>query len=114
MSEKRSAKRRHLIYYLGVDDRQTEGLVGRVVDITAGGMRLISENAVDPGGTFRLRMVLPREFEHKQEITFGATSRWCTRDANPQWFSIGFEFKDISPADITIIEDLIREFAFKD
>jgi hypothetical protein len=44
MPEKRKLKRRQLIYYLRVLDRDSGALVGRLVDITTEGVMLLSES----------------------------------------------------------------------
>jgi c-di-GMP-binding flagellar brake protein YcgR len=114
MVEKRRARRRHIIYYLRVFDRKTNQLVGQLVDITTSGMKLVSENTIEPDTCFELRMVLPEEIDKKKEITFAVKSMWCKRDVNPNFFSIGFEFEDISTEDISIIKNLIYDFSFRD
>ena len=112
--EKRRAKRRNIIYYLRVFERNTDLLVGQLVDITTSGMRLVSEKPVDPDTFYQLRMVLPEEIDQKKEITFDVKSMWCKRDVNPDFYTIGFEFEDVSTDDIKIIKNLIYDFSFRD
>lgn len=114
MVEKRKAKRRHIIYYLRVFDRKTDRLVGQLVDITTSGMKLVSENSIEPDTHYQLRMVLPEEIEKKKEITFEVRSLWCKPDVNPNFYSSGFEFEDISTEDIQIVKNLIYDFSFRD
>ncbi|MGE0082909.1 MAG: PilZ domain-containing protein [Desulfococcaceae bacterium] len=114
MPNQRKAKRRHIIYYLRVLDRNTGQLIGQLVDITTEGIKLISENPVDPETFLQLRMLLPDEINRKSEISFDVESMWCKRDINPNFFSIGFEFVDISQEDINIIKNLIYDFSFRD
>lgn len=114
MAEKRKDKRRNIIYYLRVFDRNTDQLVGQLVDITTSGMKLVSETPIESDAVFQLRMVLPEEIGQKKEIGFDVKSMWCKRDVNPNFFSIGFEFEDISTEDIKIIQNLIYEFSFRD
>ncbi len=114
MTEKRKAKRRHIIYYLRVFDRKTDQLIGQMVDITTNGMKLVSKSAIEPETSLELRMVLPEEIDNQTEILFDAKSLWCKRDINPNFFSVGFEFIRISPEDVNIIKNLIYEFSFRD
>ncbi len=113
MSEKRKLKRRHLIYYLSVYDRNTEELVGQLVDITTEGIMLTSEKPMEPGVDLALKMNLPEEINGNNHITFDAKSLWCKKDVNPNFFAIGLEFIDISRREIRIIENLIYEFSFQ-
>ncbi len=114
MVEKRKWKRRHIIYYLKCYYKDTDELVGQLVDITTSGLKLVTENSVEPGRIIDLRMVLPEEIDNKKEIFFTVRSLWCKRDINPKYFSIGCEFEDISREDMNIIETLIYEYAFRD
>ena len=114
MVEKRRTKRRHIIYYLRVFDKKTDQLVGQLVDITTSGMKLVSENSIEPDSYYEFRLVLPEEIDKKKEIAFAVKSMWCKRDVNPNFYSIGFEFEDISTEDINIIKNLIYDFSFHD
>jgi len=114
MPDKRREKRRQLIYYLRVVDRSTNQLVGQLVDITTEGIKLVSENSVEPETLYKLKMALPEEMENKKEISFDAVCQWCKRDINPNFYSIGFVFNKISNHDVNIIKNLIYEFSFRD
>lgn len=111
--KERKLKRRHLIYYLQVEDIQTGTTVGHVVDITTEGLKLVSEKALDPGLNFHLRMRLPMEDDENREITFKAVSRWTEKDVNPAFFLTGFSM-EISDEDQRAINHLVEEFGFQD
>ena len=94
MVEKRQLKRRHLIYYLRVFDRTTDQLIGYLVDITTGGLKLMSEEPLDINKTLQLRMELPVETSHKfinKPVTFDAVSLRSDVDVNPQFYITGFK-----------------------
>lgn len=114
MPDKRREKRKQLIYYLRVVDRNTDKLFGQLVDITTEGMKLVSEKPVEPDTTYELKMLLPEEIENRKEVYFEANCQWCKRDVNPNFYSIGFEFIRISTQDINIIKNLIYDFSFRD
>ncbi|MHC1782711.1 MAG: PilZ domain-containing protein [Anaerolineaceae bacterium] len=114
MVEKRKYQRRHLIYYLRVFDRDTVNLIGHLVDITAEGVMVISENPIEVGKTFHMRMILPKEFFGKEQINFEAVSRWADKDINPSFYDTGFQLQDISEENIQIITQLIEDFGFND
>ena len=54
----RSMKRRHLIYYLKVLDRDTEELLGFLVDITTKGFMVMSEKPIERDKVFHLKILL--------------------------------------------------------
>jgi c-di-GMP-binding flagellar brake protein YcgR len=112
MTGKRKLKRRHLIYYLNVYDTNTDRLLGQLVDITTEGMMLTSDDPIEENVFFELRMVLPEAIEAKEEILFDARSLYCRQDVNPDLYSTGFKFENISENDQKIIENLINEYSF--
>ncbi len=112
MVDKRTIKRRHLIYYLSVFDKKEDQLVGQLVDISTRGIMLTSENPIEKGKEFELRMVLPDVIEGDNQISFEAKSVWCEKDVNPYFYGIGLEFTEISRKTMSIIESLIQDFSF--
>jgi len=114
MQGKRKLKRRHLIYYLRVFEKKADQLIGHMVDISSGGMMLISEDPIKTGMVFDLRMVLPVELEGSREITFSAESMWCRADENPDFYNTGFQWINPSSEHIKTIDHLVQKFCFKE
>lgn len=113
MKEKRKLKRRHLIFYLRVYDKNTGQLVGRLVDITSEGIMLNSENPIPTDTVFQLQMFLPEEFD-KERLDFDAKSIWCKPDVNRDLFVTGLKLLNVANRDTEIIENLIDEYGFQD
>ena len=114
MEDRRGIKRRHLIYYLRVFDRKTMQVIGHLVDITAAGLMLIIESAIQPNVTFDLRLDLPRDILAKVHLDFRAQSLWSKPDVNPDFYVTGFKFLNVEPGDVEVISHLIDEFGFRD
>lgn len=114
MEVKRKQKRRDLLTYLRVFGENAEQPIGHLVDITTEGMMLISEEPIETGKVFQLRVVLPAEIEGSKEVTFSAKSMWCREDENPAFRNTGFQLIDPSPEHIKIIEHLIQHYCFKE
>jgi hypothetical protein len=114
VNEKRSMKRRHLIYYLRIFVQDTNQMLGHLVDITPGGVMCISEELIESGKNFKLRMLLPSGIYGRDHLDFEAESRWSKRDINPDFFDTGFQFTLIDPKDQEIINHLIEEYGFND
>lgn len=112
MLEKRKHKRKNLLYYLPVIDRNTGGQIGHLVDITRDGMMLISKEPIEKGLMFQIRIELPAVISGHVQIEFDAESRWNTKDVNPEFFDTGFRFRDINVRTAAIIEQLISEHGF--
>lgn len=113
MLEKRKLKRCHLIYYLRVFNKNTQELLGHLVDVHTEGMMLLSETPIETPANFQLQMILPEEILGTQTWNFEAQSKWCGLDANPQFYKTGFQFLYAFPHDIELIENLIEDYGFR-
>lgn len=115
MNERRLLKRRHLIYYLSVDDLDTGRALGHLVDVTAEGIMLMSQEPIPEGLVFRLRMTIPAGAEGtRQTIEFQAKSVRSSTDVNPDFFDTGFHMVSLTPAQLGLIETLIDDHGFRD
>jgi c-di-GMP-binding flagellar brake protein YcgR len=110
----RQADRWHLVFYLRVFDGSSRNILGHVVDISEEGMMLICDNPVEMNEDYRLRMHLPRQVKDRDEIIFAATSRWCKKDNNPDFYLAGFQIHDLLPATREVIVNLIKQFSYND
>ncbi len=114
MTENRSLKRWHLIYYLRVFDQDTDSLLGHLVDITTEGMKMVSEKPILTEKEFRIRMEVPLKSSSAEEVSLNAHSLWCSKDANPDFYATGFRLINPERAVINIIRALIDELSFND
>jgi len=112
--ERRGLKRRHLIYYLRVFDRDLDRLMGHLVDVTSEGVMVISEHPIQAERTYRMGMVLPEGPEGNRQIAFRARSIWCQKDVNPSFYAAGFQLLNLPQKDVETINWLIDEFGFQD
>jgi c-di-GMP-binding flagellar brake protein YcgR len=113
MKEKRQHKRVNLIYYLEILDEKTDKLLGYLVDISNGGLMMISEEQMQAGMELQLKMCLPEVEYGNKAITFKANSRWSKLDVNPAFYASGHEFSEIGPVEAETVASLIERFAFK-
>lgn len=112
--EMRKVERRHLVFYLRVFDGMSSSVIGHIVDISAQGVMLVSDNPVPVNEKYSLRMRLPSEIADKEEIVFSATCCWCKKDVNPDFYIIGFRMHDLTPEIEKYILCLIEDFSFND
>ena len=114
MSERRINPRRYLKSYLQVLDRNTENIVGHLVNISQDGAMMISENPISEDTSLRLRLVMPEKFEGNDSIDIRSYSVWCQRDRfNPELYATGFKIERIHQTDETFIERFIEKFCLK-
>ena len=110
--EKRTLPRKQLIFYPAVYRKGGKKILGRVVDITTEGMRLLSETPV-AAGSHKLRMELPRYLPETEKVTFTADAVWSGSDVNPDYQCTGLRITDISERDVRRIEYLIGRSSFR-
>jgi len=110
----RTLKRRHLIYYLEVYDDETGDLLGHLVDLTTGGIKLISKHPIETEKAFSLRMMLPEGYFREKMLHFDGLSKWCDNDVNPEFFVTGFEVQKLEKKVRKHIVNLITWLGFND
>lgn len=108
--ERRKLERVQLYYYLKVFDRDTDKVVGRLVDITPEGLMLICESKLKPDTAYRFYMTLPDGFDYKRHVEFDAVCRWCKPDVNQKYYDAGFHLTRIDRRDKTLILDLMEDY----
>ncbi|MHB9028686.1 MAG: PilZ domain-containing protein [Candidatus Latescibacterota bacterium] len=114
MSEKRKLHRSNLIYYLKVIDRDTDALLGHLVDITSEGIMLISEKPIPEKILYNLRLEFPHEIFGQETLDFSALSLWCRPDLNPVFHDTGFKLQDVPLEHVLTIKKLVSELGFND
>ena len=114
MNDKRTMKRRHLIYYLRVFDSKNDSLVGHVIDITAEGIKLFSEGPIEIGKEFKFKMALPEFMEESGVVEFEGICAWSKRDANPDLYLMGFKLDKLAEKEDKLIRKLVKEAGFQD
>ncbi len=109
---RRAIRRRHLIYYLRVWDRESGALLGHVVDITTEGLMLVSEQPIPLNKKFNLEMHWRDDDGEPRQIRFEAESRWRERDVNAAFYDTGFKILDSAAEVLIPIRDVIDEYGF--
>jgi hypothetical protein len=110
MIDKRKTSRKIADEVLEVADQITGTIVGRVVNISAEGLMLLSEEPIVTGSVYQLKMELPSSESDSKSIAFGAEAVWSMEATQPESFWTGFRIIDISSDDVILIDDLIMEW----
>ncbi|RKX27011.1 MAG: hypothetical protein DRP45_02135 [Candidatus Zixiibacteriota bacterium] len=112
MADARALQRKQPICYLRVFDRNSNRMVGRVIDITTEGVRLVSETPLPENTTVQLRMPMPEAVQPGLQVSFDADVKWSGLDINPEYIDTGLMMTDITDADRLAIHRLVRSYAF--
>ena len=113
MDERRTLRRQHIMFYSRVFDRQTGAFMGYLGNLTETGAMIISEESLEKGITFNLRIDLPEDIYGKPLLNLIARSVWCQRDIDPNFYNIGFALQDISEDDINVIMQIIDDYGLQ-
>lgn len=115
-NNQRQDDRRHLIYYLKVENRVTHEVIGRVVDITANGLLLISNDKFDEKSKIPVRIELGDELFQKmhQHLELDIECRWSKKDINPSYYVNGFSFINNNDESDLIIRKLVEILGFRE
>ncbi|MCG7976847.1 MAG: PilZ domain-containing protein [Candidatus Thiodiazotropha endolucinida] len=110
MQEQRHSPRKVANEVLIITDQITGSHIGRVVNISAEGLMLLSDEAMVTGSVYQLDLILPIPKNDQKKISFTAEAVWCTEASQPDSFWSGFHIIDINPDDVLIIDELILDW----
>jgi hypothetical protein len=110
MQEQRHSQRKVANDVLIIADQITGTHIGRVVNISAEGLMLLSDEPMVTGSVYQLDLVLPYPKQDKEKIQFAAEAVWCAEASQPDSFWSGFHIIDIASEDIQIIDELILDW----
>ncbi len=107
--EQRRAFRRPVLYRLDVTDESNE-LVGYLVDISLGGMRVRCVPGLEVKDVRQLRIVLPRWMEMFEFLPVPGRFAWC-KPFGERRSEGGFVFGDLTGERVARLETLIDKIA---
>jgi hypothetical protein len=111
MNERRELRRRRLVRSIEVYDLATERVLGKGLDITVGGMLLITPIPVPSDSELELRLTLPAPMFGREYLELAAKAVWRKRDADAGMFDIGLEFTRVSTRDKEIIRQMMSVYS---
>ena len=99
MQEQRQYPRLPISNDLPVTDTNSGKVLGRMVNLSAGGMMLYVNNRVASHSVFQISFYLPEGSASGNPVKMGVESLWCSVSDNPNGFWVGFHVIDISEDD---------------
>lgn len=113
MRDKRNAPRRDTIYYLPVIDARSEQPVGRVVDVSDGGMMMVCDHAPEVGTRIAAVVSLPDRIAAATSFQCILTVRWRRPDHNPALTLVGCQM-EVGPGDRDTVRTVSEHYSFHD
>ena len=109
--ERRRLNRRRFSYYMRVMNERSGRLIGHLSDISTGGFRLDSQQAVPVNTDYAMRIDVPDEIGSKNFMMFVARSRWCQLDPlDNVSYNAGFQIVNMSPGDLEIFGRMFEKY----
>ncbi len=114
MKERRKEQRKSLMAYTQVYDLYGGNLLGYLGDLTLLGVMAIGAKALAENTELTIAIELPDLSNiAAPRIVLPARVAWVKPDVSPQFFNIGFEFKEVAPEQKKIIEAVIANYEFR-
>jgi Tfp pilus assembly protein PilZ len=114
MQERRKLPRKNLVNYSQIFDQYGGRLLGYLDDLNVRGAMVIGEKPISVDTELTLAFELPDLPGIKtSRMSLPARVVWCQPDLSPQYFNIGFEFREVTPEQETIINSLMQQYEFR-
>jgi hypothetical protein len=110
MEDYRHRPRKNTPHLVKVLQNETGRTVGRVVDITADGMMMVTQDKIVVGKVYEFRIILPVMVHHRTEICLEAKAVWSKSDGNPNYSKCGFKFINLPGEEGFLLEDVMHKF----
>jgi c-di-GMP-binding flagellar brake protein YcgR len=108
-AERREYERYGADFHLAVLEPNNDAPLGQLVDISMGGMRLLSERPIATGAQLELILDIALESGRAEKVALQAESVWGKEDDNPGFYQTGFRFLNLSRAATEAVEAIIQE-----
>jgi Tfp pilus assembly protein PilZ len=114
MDERRKEERKNLMAYTPVYDLYTGTMFGHLGDLSFFGLMVIGDKPAKEGLEITLAIELPElPAIMAKRITLPARVVWVKPDISPEFFNIGFQFKEVTPEQKTVIAAIIENYEFR-
>ena len=114
MPERRKYKRSRSPQLLPVIDVYADQSIGRLVDLSLGGMLMMAMQPIPTHRIFQLQVKLPEKFNGGDIIEFGAESVWGDPPGHMGTCWAGFQVIDMSEKNKDLVSELVEHWAKQD
>lgn len=114
MQEKRKQPRKSLISYSQVFDLYGGSLLGYLADMNLLGAMVIGQKGVEVESAITLQIEVPElDGIAVKRLAIPARAVWCQPDLSPEYFNIGFEFKEVNEEQKKVIQAIMDKYEFQ-
>jgi hypothetical protein len=108
MRDKRRQPRRNSPHRINVLSAADEKVLGRLVNITIGGLMFLSETSYPARTVLDLRLPLPTMANGKLSIDVTGRVLWSRPDTNPRFNRVGLAFDALGAEEGYLIETVLQ------
>jgi len=108
MRDKRRHQRPKSPHRINVLSATDDRILGRLVDVTAGGLMFLTDREYEEGMVLQLRLPLPRMANGKTAIEVEGPVIWTREDQNPRFQRVGLRFDHLGAEEAYIIETVLQ------
>ncbi len=108
--ERRKSPRKRLSAELTLFDRATGANVGRLVNLSEGGLRLVAKKPFTAGQRMVFSMVLPQMVRGSTTVSFEAVAVWTQQASYGGDTAAGFRFVELKPEALEVIRYLLEKY----
>ena len=114
MQERRKEQRKNLMAYTQVFDLYGGYLLGYLGDLHLNGAMVIGNTLMTENTEITLAIELP-ELPNisMSRITIPARVVWYQQDISPEFFNVGFEFKEVTDEQKIVIKAIMENYEFR-
>jgi len=114
MNEQRKDTRKKLMSFTTVYDSVSHTLIGYVGNINLLGVMVVGEHPVEVGKETILHIELPTSTENiDNKLVMPVRAAWCKQEESAHSYTIGFEFKEITPTQAVTIQAVLDRYHFR-
>jgi len=110
MTNTRSNERRYTTDYLVVYDSETDNPIGRILNLSETGLKMITDEKIEVGSNREVRLKLPDFIKGCRETILEIECRWCKFNKRNDWYECGFTLENLSDFNLKIIRELLYEW----
>lgn len=109
--EHRLYRRRSISISFRVYDAETGRFIGRIGDISKGGLLVYGPERLLTGQLYRLRIELPDDHGKQRSVMLPAKAMWSGHDTNPEFCSTGFRLYELDrPENEAALKSMLSRF----
>ena len=108
--ERRKSPRKRLSAELTIFDRSTGANIGRLVNLSESGLRLVSKKPFAEGQRMVFSMILPQMVRGSTTVSVDAVAVWTQQASYGGDVAAGFRFVELKPESLEVIRYLLEKY----